>query len=133
MFICIQIFVDGSSKIKEGLPEKCLVACYLADSRLDEVYTKLKTGAISIVDLQKISDGIKQMELLCESKSAQGRQDKPTEEMLTREGIIKTVEQRIEELQFFESQQGILLRLCQKIPHEIKGIVHKLTCAHFIR
>ena len=130
IYIC-HSFIDGSSKIKKGLPEKCLVACSLAVSRLDEVYDKLKAGAISIIELQKIHGGIKQMELLCESASAGGRQDKPTEERLTREEIIKTVNQRVEELGFFESQRGMLLHLCQKIPREIKSIVHKLTCAFF--
>ena len=127
IYIC-NSFIDGSSKIKKGLPEKCVVACSLAVSCLDEVYDKLKAGAISIIELQKICGGIKQMDFLCESASAGGGQDKPAEERLTCEEIIKTVNQRVEEFEFFESQQGMLLHLCQKIPSEIKGIVHKLTC-----
>ena len=107
------------------------MACSLAASCLDEVYDKLKAGAISIIELQKIHDGIKQMELLCESASAEGGQDKPAVERLASEEIIKTVSQRIEEFECFESQQGMLLHLCQKIPSEIKGIVHKLTCTLF--
>ena len=111
--------LGGSSKLKEGLPEECQLACSCAVSQLEEVSKQLEKGSITILDLHKIEEKQQQMKRLCESASAQQTANMPVE--ITYERMIFTVGQRMEEFESFKKQQGNLLHLCHNIRHEIKG------------
>ena len=111
---------DGHSKLKDGLPEECQIACSCAISQLEEVSRQLQKGAVTILDIQKMIQKEEQMKRLCESaRSQQKKTDESVE--ITYEALISTVDQRMQELRSFKEQQGTLLHLCQSIHHEIKG------------
>ena len=117
--------IEGTSKLKDGLPEKCQITCYCAISQFDEVYSKLETRSITVADLQKIKENMEQMERLCRSASTQQMStgtsvDEPTE--VTFEARKAVISLRIKELNIFKNQQHILLELCQKIPDHVKGM-----------
>ena len=112
----------GSSKLKEGLPQECQMACSFAISKLDEVFRQLHMGDITIIDLQVIKKEQQQMKRLCESASTQQTEASNSVEK-SYEATIFAVEQRMEEFEIFREQKGILHHLCKEIHHEIKGIL----------
>lgn len=124
----IYIYIVGNSKLKEGLPKECLMACSCAIIKLREVSEQLEIGAITILDLQKIKKMQQQMKRLCESASTQQKKASMSGGRVTFEAMISAVEQRINEFKCFKEQQGFLLHLCQKIQHEIKGITMSCHC-----
>ena len=117
------LFSEGTSKLKEGLPEKCQVACSCAISRLEEVFKQLQEGEITIVDLQKIKDKSEQMKRLCEAASADQKKDKRREGEMSYDAMFEAVKQRIEEFEKFKQHKGYLLSLCQKIQPPLRGKV----------
>ena len=46
---------------------------------------------------------------------------------LSYDDMISTVVQRMEDFESFKKQQDVLLHLCRKLPHKIKG-KDKLVC-----
>ena len=109
--------LEGNSKIKEGLPDDCLLACTCAMSKLDDVFMKLQAREITILDLRKIEKQQTQMRHLCEAASTQ--QNEVIKSMFV--SYKATIEQRIEEFKCFKEEQGVLLHLCLKI-HKIHGM-----------
>ena len=117
-------FTEGSSKLKDGLPEKCQMACYCAISQLEEVSRQLQEGDITIFDLQKIKDGRDQMRRLCEAAaSADQKKDKSDQRAgeMSYNAMFQAVRLRIEEFKRFEQQQSYLLKICQRINPQIKS------------
>ena len=119
------LFAEGTSKLKEGLPVKCQVACSCAISRLEEVFKQLQEGEITIVDLQKIKDKSEQMKRLCEAASADQKKDEPERRggEMSYDAMLEAVKQRIEEFEKFKQHKDYLLSLCQKIQPPLIGKV----------
>jgi hypothetical protein len=101
---------NGRSVLKEGLPHHCRRACLLATSKLVEVLRKLKTGDISVMDMQEIKTAHAEMKRLCETTEGKT------------EGIQydECLKQRLEEYAAFQQQKYCLLHLCQRI-FEVAG------------
>ena len=104
----------GSSKARDGLPDKCKKACIFAVTLLEEVARQLGEGDITIEELEKFQGHIEQMKQLCEAAA----QSNPS---LQSTVLNYTVKQRLEEFQVFRDQLGNLQHLCHMIPHRIAG------------
>jgi len=99
---------EGSSNLRAGLPNDCQLACVCANSKLDEVFVKLETRKVTILELQKIEKQQTQMKYLCEAASIQ-QNEVSKSFSLSNKAIVK---RRIEEFKCFEEQQGVLQHLC---------------------
>jgi hypothetical protein len=121
---------SGTSKAKEGLPQKCHLACFCALSQLEQVSRQLQGGDITVVDLQKIRSGQQQMERLCKAANSEQRKGDKSEQnggQLSYDALIHSVELRLEEFNTLEKQQGFLQNLCEKIHPSIKGVSEAKT------
>lgn len=127
MYVCILCYIympllctqlEGSSNLRAGLPDDCQLACVCANSKLDELFQKLETRKVTILELQKIEKQPTQMKYLCEAASTQ--QNEVSKSVpVSYEAIVKP---RIEEFKCFEKQQGVLQRLCLCLQiHKIHG------------
>ena len=112
--------MESSTKLREGLPEKCRVACSCAVSKLEDISLKLHTGSIKVLELQMIEKKQQRMKQLLISTCMQ-----PQEEGSSVDKTI--VDQRVEEFKTFKEQQASLVHLCGKISSKIKGKVHVVT------
>ena len=120
----LSLFLGGTSKAKEGLPQKCHLACFCALSQLEQVSRQLQGGDITVVDLQKIRSGQQQMERLCKAANSEQRKGDKSEQkggQLSYDALIHSVELRLEEFNTLEKQQSFLQNLCEKIHPSIKG------------
>lgn len=122
--------LEGSSKLKDGLPEDCLLACVCAVSQLRNVFEMLQERKVTLLDLQKIRSKQPQMKELCEAASKEKNEANRSGENavdLTYEEMNITLKQRLEEIDSFEEQRGILFHLCLKIHDEIKGKINVIV------
>ena len=113
--------IEGNSKLKEGLPESCQLACSCAVSKLDDIFRQLQSREISIQDLQKIKTSLQQMKQLCEATEQKDDKSKKTVELTSYAVMHCAVNLRLEEFNEFEKQKCFLLQLCQKIHGGVKG------------
>ena len=109
MCVCgASTFTETKSKLKEGLPQECQVACLCALTKFHEISDSIQRGDINIEQLHIIKLNQEQMKRLCDA-------DKQTD--LT----FSTVQQRLEEFQMFERNKGHLFYLCSQLHGDIQG------------
>ena len=104
----ILCFADGFSEAKKGLPKTCREACDCALVILDKVSERLTQGDITIKELEKINESLKQMERLCDA--AQIEICKPKQG-----SKYTTVELRLTELKVFKENLEHLQNVCQSL------------------
>lgn len=105
-----------SSKLKEGLPHKCLVVCTFAFTQLEETSHQLKNGSIKISDLKMIDKNLQQMKRLLKSATVQHKDEGSSVDK-------EVLDQRIEELSYFKKQLRSLHHLCKNLSSTIQGKV----------
>ena len=88
--------------ILKGLPEKCLLACSLAVTKLNEVFQKLEKREITIEELEKIKKHLEKIERLCCAAKKE----------------METVILRLREFEAFQEKRRYLKNLCQEIAGE---------------
>ena len=109
-------FTESKSKLKEGLPRECQIACLCALSKFQEVSGQVQSGDITVKQLHKIESNQEQMKRLCDAATPQ---DKETD--LTYNTVSHALQQRLEEFQTFERNKGHLLHLCSQLHGAIQG------------
>ena len=108
---CLNVHVGCDSKLKEGLPEECNVACVLALSRFDDVCRTLQNGDMTVFNLRKIDNNEQQMKRLCEAvtKFAKGEQ-------MTYDTLRSTLLRRLQEFTSFKHCKAMYLSICNWVP-----------------
>ena len=109
-------FTESKSKLKEGLPPECQMACLCALSKFQEISGQVKSGNITIIQLHKIKSNQEQMKRLC---AAATPQDKEAD--LTYSTVSHALQQRLEEFQTFERSKGHLFNLGSQLQDDIQG------------
>lgn len=118
--ICLFNPNPGSkSKLKEGLPQECQIACLCALSGFQVVCDDMQKRSISVTDLQKIKDNHEQMKRLCEAATAHG--DSKESGQLSYKAVNSALSQIMEEFKEFEEHQSHLSHLCSNIPDVVQG------------
>ena len=101
----------GSSKVKDGLPENCKEACFLAITLLEELSRQLRQGDITIKILKKIRNNEEQINKLCEATELRAHESTKS----TKSHFI--VKQRLDEYQVFKEHLEHLKHLYQNMIH----------------
>ena len=115
---CVRIictkFIDGSSKAKQGLSEKCLLACTCAASQLELVSQQICVGDVTLSNIEKIIARLEQIKRLSDAaKKADNSKEHPD--------LYQTVLRRQQEFQVYQDQKIYLENVCQKLDHTIEG------------
>ena len=109
-------FAESKSRLKEGLPQECQMACLFALSKFQEVSRQVQSGDISVEQLHKMESSKKQMKRLC---AAATPQDMETD--LAYNTVSHALHQRLEEYQMFERNKRNLFHLCSQLHGAIQG------------
>ena len=119
LYVCVWAaskFTVGQSKLKEGLPQECELACLCALSKFQEISGQVQSGDITVKQLQKIESHQEQMKRLC---AAATPQDKETD--LTYSTVSHALHQRLEEFETFKRNKRHLFHLCSQLHGAIQG------------
>ena len=117
-----QLFPGGKSKLKEGLPQECQIACLCALSGFQKVCDHMQKRSISVTELEKIKEHHAQMKRLCDAATAHGGEKETGQ--LSYKAMDSVLSQIMEEFGAFEEHQSHLSHLCSYIPVAVQG---KLT------
>lgn len=109
----------SESKLKEGLPDECQVACLCALTKFQEVCGRVQSGDISMSELHKIKGNSEQMKRLCAAVTVQG--DKKEGRQLSFNTVQGALQQRLEEFSTFEQKRSYLSHLCTHLSSTIQG------------
>ena len=117
--VCVLKPNPGSkSKLKEGLPQECQIACLCALSGFQVVCDDMQKRNISVTELQKIKDNHEQMKRLCEAATAH---DSKESGQLSYKAVNSALSQIMEEFKVFKEHQSHLSHLCSNIPDIVQG------------
>ena len=109
------MYIGGTSKAKDGLPDSCKEACVCAISLLEVVSHQISKGDITIEVLEKINKHLQQMERLCVSV-----QNETQKSVNCR--MHAFVKLRLEEFEAFQEQLNHLQHVCYQLEnHDIIG------------
>ena len=103
----------SESKLKEGLPDECEVACLCALTTFQDVCGKVQSGDIPMSELRKIKGNSEQMKRLCAAATVQG--DKKEGKQLSFNTVQGALQQRLEEFSTFEQKRFYLSHLCNHL------------------
>ena len=114
------LYPGSESKLKEGLPKECQIACICALCKFQDVCDHMQKRNISVAELQKIKDNHEQMKRLCEAaNTAHG--DSKESGQLSYKGVNSALSQIMEEVKVFEECRSQLSHLCLNIPDVVQG------------
>ena len=103
----------SESKLKEGLPDECQVACLCALTQFQEVCGRVQSGDIPMSELRKIKGNSEQMKRLCAAATVQG--DKKEGKQLSFNTVQGALQQRLKEFSSFEQKRSYLSHLCNHL------------------
>ena len=115
LFTVFFVVIDGSSKAREGLPDKCLLACSCAISKMEAILMHIHDGSITVHQLKLIRDGVEQMKRLCNAMPVEAQKSLQGFELHT------ALKQRLDEYRMFSQQLECMQHLCHAIDPEICG------------
>ena len=107
--------LGGFAKERKVLSENVMLACSCVISQLDMVFQQLRTGDITVEDLEKVDNNLEVMKRYLDAicKGAINPQQFPE--------LGSVVKVQLKELHDFQEELKQLRRLCQMIPHDIVG------------
>lgn len=115
----VSFILESNSKLKQGLPDECQLACSCAVTMFEDVCKNIQKGDIPMEEMQKIKQKSSQMKRLCEAVSLPG--DEKRKQNMSFTDIDCVVEQRMQEFKVFEEYKGQLCQLCSHIPDTVQG------------
>ena len=136
MFICTEsealMTQEIGDRLQSCLPEWCTVVCTCADSTLDDICDRLRTGIVTLEELKKITEKRDQLQALCSAHI--NRKDKQYTQKTA--ALKQILQQRIKEQQRFTRTRELLGFLCGRISVKVLGrlIVENIIwkCIKFI-
>ena len=117
--ISFKMYPESDSKLKEGLPKECEIACVYALTTFQVVCDDMQKRSISVTDLQKIKNNHEQMKRLCEAATAHGNSKESGQ--LSYHTVNSALSQIMEEFNGFEEHRSHLSHLCSNIPDVVQG------------
>ena len=131
MLVCLlKLYLGSKSKLKEGLPQECQIACLCALSGFQDVCNHMQKRSISVTELQKIKDNHEQMKRLYEAATAHG--DSEESGQLSFQAVNSALSQIMEEFKVFEERRSHLSHLCSNIPDVVQGkVIISLSACHW--
>ena len=115
MSMYVEIHVGGTSKVKDGLNEQCIMTCKAAVKRLECVWVHLASGEILVKDLLRAKQREQHLVTLYEAASRAL--------VVTSSNVRKDLNQRLQELEAYHSHRNHLNHLLSnaKLPAHTCG------------